>query len=418
MNRLMLGLCAVLFGMQTMMSTAPKAMGDVDVAPEAAAAPGKSAADSVNQFALDLYGKINTGDGNVFFSPYSIDTALAMTYAGARGDTAAEMKATLHFPKDMTDEQLQAAFGTLMKSQNADKDKQGYELHVANGLWGKRGAAWAPAFVATLKNVYDAGLTEADFSDPQAASKQINGWVSDKTHDKIKDLIPADAINAQTRMVLVNAIYMKAAWENQFHPSATDDQPFHTSAGKKAAADEKVKMMHQTESFAYADLPCCQALSMPYEGGNLAMLVLLPHDADGMTKLEQSLDAAKLKEIMGRLESQRVNVSFPKFKMDSSMGLKDPLVSLGMKKAFTDDADFSGMDGSHDLSISAVIHKAFIAVDENGTEAAAATAVMMTATAIRVEPQPVDFVADHPFLVIIHDRQSGAILFMGRVSNP
>jgi len=364
----------------------------------------------MNKFGFDFYGKLRATDGNIFFSPYSIDSALLMVYTGAAGDTAAELAATLHLPKDMTAAQTNAAVASIMASlASDDREIQGYELSVANSLWGQQGYPWLPTFLDTLAGLYAAKLHELDFvHNPEPSRQQINDWVARQTHDKIKDLIPGGAITDQTRLVLANAIYMKAKWTFPFKKEATSKQAFHLAADKAVDVDT----MHQTAHFAYGESVDWQALEMPYVGGDLAMLVILPRDASKLADVEKSLDNESLDKMRKDLKPTKVAISLPKFTIKQSLDLTATLRALKIEAAFSGNADFSGMDGHRDLFISAAVHKAFVAVDEAGTEAAAATAMEMPAR----EPV-VEFVADHPFVTVIYHRSSGVILFIGRVAN-
>jgi serine protease inhibitor len=369
-----------------------------------------------NQFALDLYAKLRGADGNLFFSPYSISTALAMTRAGARGETAAEMDQTLHFT--LPGEQLQQAFGALVKEVNGDPTdaKRGYQLSTANALWGQKGFGFKADFLKLVNNNYGAGLNEVDFKNAtEQARGVINAWVEKETHDKIQDLLHQGDLTPDTRLVLTNAIYFKGDWASPFQKEQTKQEPFHLSADRKADAP----LMHQTEEYGYLDGRSFHALELPYSGKNLTMVVLLPKKVDGLADFEKDFTADKLAAWIGKLRKQKVIVALPKFKTTQRISLAPTLSEMGMKQAFTAGADFSGMGGDPgDLGLSDVIHKAFIDVNEEGTEAAAATAVIVAGTAaVRVEPTPV-FRADHPFVFLIRDTRSDSILFLGRIVDP
>jgi serpin B len=370
-----------------------------------------------NQFALDLYAKLRGAEGNLFFSPYSISTALAMTRAGARGDTAAEMDQTLHFT--LPQDKLQSAFGALVKEVNGDPAdaKRGYQLSTANALWGQKGFAFRPDFLKLINDNYGAGLNEVNFKEaPGQARAAINAWVKKETHDKIKDLLQKDDVTPDTELILTNAIYFKGDWASQFKKELTKEEPFHLAADKTAQAP----LMHQTEEYNYFDGSSFQALELPYSGNNLTMVVLLPKEVDGLADLEKSFKADKLAGWIGKMRQQKVIVSLPKFKTTQRMALAPTLSEMGMKKAFTSAADFSGIGGDPgELAISEVIHKAFVDVNEEGTEAAAATAVIVTraAAVVKERPTPV-FRADHPFVFLIRDARSDSILFLGRVAVP
>ena len=368
----------------------------------------KAVAEGSTAFALDLYGKLKAANGNLLFSPYSISTALAMTYAGARGNTAAQMAKTLHFT--LPQEKLHSAFGAMIATLQADKKGRGYDLSVANALWGQKGKAFLPEFLDLTKKSYGAGLREVDFVQTEAARKTINDWAQKETRDKIKDLIPPDVLDARTRLVLTNAIYFLGDWVLAFKPEKTNDAPFTLASGEKVNAS----MMHQSEHFGLAAGDGFRALEMRYKGGELAMIVFLPDKSDGLPALEKSLTPELVAKTVAGLRSNRVNVSLPKFTFTSQFSLADALKSLGMIDAFGN-ADFSGIDGTKGLFISAVIHKAFIDVNEKGTEAAAATAVVAGKSLASV---PVEFRADHPFLFMIRESRAASILFIGRVMNP
>jgi len=393
-----------------------------EVAPEAGPAgppvkpepvkPEKAVVGGNNAFALDLYGKLREREGNLFFSPFSISTALAMTYAGARGETEAQMAKVLHFPPGR--EKLHPACKTLIDDLNARQEKGGYELSVANALWGQKGYGFGKVFLHVTRTYYGAGLNEVDFvKAAEAARQRINKWTEEKTRGKIKDLIPPGVLTELTRLVLTNAIYFKGDWAAQFDEKATRDAPFTLLDGEKV----DVPMMHQREDFGYMERETFQALALPYVGKELSMVVFLPKEVGGLAELEKSLTAKNLAKWLPALRKRKVRVWLPKFKMTSQFRLDKTLMAMGMADAFTRAADFSGMNGKKDLFISAVIHKAFVDVNEEGTEAAAATAVVVGITSVAPRRHVV-FRADHPFLFLIRDNKSGSILFMGRVVNP
>jgi serpin B len=370
-----------------------------------------------NAFAIELYEKLAAGErGNLFFSPNGIEAALTMTYAGARGETAAQMAAVLHLPPGS--ENIHKDFGAFISDLNgagSEKGKErGYELSVANALWGQTGFHFLPGFVSVLRSDYGAGLEEVDFEhDPEGARRAINAWAGKQTHDKITDLVGPGALRPLTALVLANAIYFKGTWSAPFEKSATRDEAFHLSAN----VEKQAPMMRRMGEYGYLEGGDFQALEIEYAGGRLSMIILLPRRADGLGRLEKELTASSLSDWFGKLDEKEVAVSIPKFRMTEAFELGPTLESMGMPEAFDPGgADFSGMTGRKDLSISNVIHKAFVAVDEEGTEAAAATAVNVMGMAV-MQPQTV-FRADHPFLFFIQDKESGAILFMGRVMEP
>ncbi len=379
-----------------------------------------------NKFALELYAKLRIKEGNLFFSPYSISTALAMAHAGARGQTEAQMAGVLHFPiitKPGTElssmlipdrQKFASVFGKIIKDLNNRGKKGGYELRVANALWGQEGYEFLEEFLELIKTNYGGRLKEVDFvRAAETARKTINTWVEKETNDKIKNLIQKGVLDSMTRLVLTNAIYFKGNWARQFKEDRTKDAPFTLANGRKV----DVAMMNQTAEFNYMETESFQALELPYVDDELSMIILLPKEFDGLDEFEKTLTVEKLSKWLGRLRNCEVRVSIPKFKMTSQFGLASVLKSMGMTDAFSANADFSGMNGRRDLFISAVIHKAYVDVNEEGTEAAAATAVTMKLTSIGPSRIPA-FCADHPFLFIIRDNLSGSILFIGRVMNP
>ena len=365
-----------------------------------------------NRFALELYAKLREKDGNLFFSPYSISTALGMTDAGARGNTAKQMAATLHFTQFQ--DMLHPVFGLVIKQINGDGKPRGYELYTANALWLQSDYHFLPGFRKLIKGNYGAELREVDFKGATEETRQtINAWVEKQTKDKIKELLKPGILDELTRLVLTNAIYFKGNWASQFKKEATRDEPFLVAADKKV----NVPMMHQKADFKYFDTAKLQLLEMPYEGKDLSMVVLLPKEVDGLADLEKSLTMTKLQDWLDRLHKSEVEVALPKFQATSEFRLDKALIDMGMKDAFDiGKADFSGMSSSRDLYIKAVVHKAFVDVNEEGTEAAAATAVVMVdPKGLRLTPS---FRADHPFLFLIRDTRYGSILFLGRVMNP
>ncbi|HEV8062404.1 MAG TPA: serpin family protein [Gemmataceae bacterium] len=373
-----------------------------------------------NAFAVDLYREIRTQPGNLFFSPESISTALAMTYAGARGDTATEMAKTLHFT--LPPKKLHVAMGGLLHALNAAHDD--YQLKVANALWGQQGYNFLDDFLTLTRDKYGSELNQVDFKTSANAARQtINSWVEQQTENKIKDLIAPGVLTKDTRLVLTNAIYFKGAWETQFRKEDTKKEDFHVSATQTVEAP----LMHCTGEFNYLANETFQALEIPYKDKELSMIVFLPKDANGLVALEQSMNAENMEQWLGRLRpASKVILTMPKFRITREFGLADTLGKMGIKQAFGPGADFSGMasrktalrDGN--LYISAFVHKAYVDVTEEGSEAAAATTVVMnSARFVRIaSPSPPIFRADRPFLFVIRDNKSGSILFMGRVTNP
>lgn len=367
---------------------------------------------SNNVFALDLYAGLKTAPGNLFFSPYSISTCLAMVYAGARSETEQQMAKVLHFSTNQNE--LHAAFGELQKRLNAVEQNKGIELAVANGLWAQQGHHFLPDFTALVKQRYEAKLEQVDFaSHAEPVRKEINDWVGQKTKGKIPDLIAPGTLNAATRLVLANAIYFKGRWTHPFNSSNTVAAPFYAAGTEKIEAP----MMNLTAGFKYAEADALQILELAYQGNDVSMVVLLPKDAEALKTLEDALTASRLDYWLSLLRVGKVNVFLPKFKLAGQFSLGPTLAGLGMKDAFSPRADFSGMDGARDLYLSAVVHKAFVDVNEEGTEAAAATGGVVSLTSVRVKPIPV-FRADHPFIFLIRDVRSGSVLFLGRVTSP
>lgn len=369
----------------------------------------------MNFFAADLYGQIRQRPGNFFFSPESIATALAMTLAGARGDTATEMASVLHFT--LPPDRLHAALGGLLRARNTPH--AGYQLTEADALWGQTGSPFRADFLALLRNDYGADLTPLDFkTGAEAARQTINRWVAQKTADKIVDLIAPGILAADTRLVLTNAIYFKAGWAIPFTAAETQDEEFLVSATRSV----EVPAMHRTGEFNYLDGRSFQALELPYGGDELSMVVFLPNEPNGLPSFEQAPLDQLMPEWLGGLSPYpRVVVTLPKFTIRATVSLEPVLQAMGLKRAFSATADFSGISGGKDFSLSAVLHQAFVAVDENGTEAAAATAAVMATTSARQAsepPPPIVFRADHPFMFLIRENQTGIILFMGRVADP
>jgi len=366
--------------------------------------------------AFDLYRQLRTEDGNIFYSPYSISQALAMTYAGARGDTEAEMADTLHF--GLRQEDLHAAFNFLdmelaARGEGAQgKDEGGFRLNIVNAIWGQKDYEFLAAFLDTLAQNYGAGLRLLDFiNQPEESRIIINEWVREQTEGRIEDLIGKGMIDPMTRLVLTNAIYFNAAWASPFDEDATTEGSFHLIDGDEVA----VPMMSQTNAFGYTEGDGYQAVELAYDGNELSMVILLP-DSGEFGAFEGGLDFEKISEAVDSIRYQEVALTMPKFDIESSFDLKETLSAMGMPVAFTAEADFSGMNGKRNLYISDVVHKAFVSLDEAGTEAAAATAVIVGLTSMPMEPVTVD--VDRPFIFMIRDIETGAILFVGRIMDP
>ncbi|MBN1396301.1 MAG: serpin family protein [Pirellulales bacterium] len=385
------------------------------------AEPEKGAVDNAvaanGDFALDLYKQLSNErrSENLFFSPYSIFSALSMTAEGARGETAEQMCKTLRFPGG--NERIAAIHAGLAElNRRYNAPDLPYELQVANALWGEKSHPFLRSYIDAIEKHYKTGgLFSVDFCRaPEAARLRINDWVEDKTNDKIKDLIAEGQIDSSTRLVLTNAIYFKGDWRDTFDPINTRPRDFSVSAEKKV----RVPTMFQEESHLYWEDESLQVLELPYRGRDVSMLIALPRKVDGLPALEQSLSRERIGKWRARLRPRRVEVHLPKFKLETAFELKPTLERLGMKRAFAAAADFSGIDGERYLMLSAVIHKTFADVNEAGTVAAAATAVTGLATGMPPRTTPAVFRADHPFLFMICDKQSGNILFLGRVIKP
>lgn len=366
-----------------------------------------------NQFAFELYSKYKSTKGNIFFSPYSISSVMAMAYEGAKGKTADEIQAVFHFPKD---EALRRESFLTVNKQFNKKDKK-YELHTANALWAQKGYKFLDDYFKSIGEYYGGNVTSLDFVNEAEASRfTINSWVEKQTNDKIKDLIPEGALNSLIRLVLTNAVYFKADWANPFLEYATRDEDFRLTP----AGSIKVKMMRSDIQayYNYAETDRLQILELPYKENELSMLILLPKN-DDLGTIEQSLDDKILLQLKSKLEPQKVMISLPKFKFEAKYFISEGLKEMGMPTAFIPAADFSGMTGRRDLYIDWIIHQAFVSVDEKGTEAAAATGMGARVTSAGERPKVVKiFKADHPFIFLIQENATGAILFAGRVSDP
>ena len=364
-------------------------------------------------FAFDLYREIAKQEGNLFFSPSSIATALAMAYAGARGETAAQMARALHLGG--APDETHAAFAAFRKVV-AELQKHGkVRLHTAAGLWPAVGEPLLADYLHLLQSHYGTEVTPVDFRDGAGTAALINAWVERQTHGSITHVV--QGLDPLTRLVLVSAIYFRGKWLEPFPPHFTRRQPFWLGLRESAA----VLMMGRVDRFPYAEADQLQLLELAYAGEEVAMLVLLPRSKTGLADLERSLTTERLEGWCRSLEVTEVDVRLPRFRIDSTLDLSAILRALGMREAFdAARADFSGMDGRpHWLFLSRVIHKAFVDVDETGTEAAAATAIVVSGGfPAWSQTTPPAFHADHPFLVVIRERSSGAVLFLGRVANP
>lgn len=371
--------------------------------------------DGNNAFAMDIYNSLRTENGNLILSPYSISLALAMTYAGARSETETQMALVLHF---MPQDQLHPAFNVLdlalEKSPiNLEKDQEPMKLNIANAIWSEQTYSFQQDFLDLIALNYGAGIHLADFiNQAEPARKAINNWVSDETNSKIKDLLPQDSVGPDTRMVLVNAIYFKADWLRPFEANSTYDAPFNLLDSTQVNA----KIMHTDGDIPYIQGNGYQAVELAYADKTAAMDIIVP-DSDNFETFESSFNQGILNEILNDMQPTSVALGLPKFQFTKDFNVSNALKELGMNNAFDRNlADFSGMAVKKDLYIGSVIHKAFVAVDEEGTEAAAATAVIMEGAAARMND--VSLQIDRPFIFVIRDTVHGQILFIGRVLNP
>ena len=380
-------------------------------------------------FAVDLLHKLSTTSGeNAFFSPYSVSTALAMTWAGARSQTAEQMAKVLRF-SDLPQASVTSAFRGLQQSLAQTQQQTGAELSIANSLWPEKDPEhpFLPQYLSLVESDFGSMVRPVDFrASAEGARKEINRWVEDKTHSKIKDLLHQGDLDPMTRLVLVNAIYFKAPWLEPFSKSASAEAQFHLADGKS----KPITLMHSTHNAAYAEVNVdsspAQILALEYRDpgkgaargtGGLSFVAILPKEPSGLAAVEKALTAQKLRDWLGEMKSARVEIYLPKFRLEERYSLGQALEDMGMTDAFTDKADFSGMNGAHNLQITKAIHQTFVDVNEEGTEAAAATGVVMGLKAMPPTPASL-FRADHPFLFLIRDDATGSILFLGRLADP
>ena len=390
-----------------------------DPEPNAANAVPATLVHGNNQFAFDLYAKMANSPGNLFFSPHSISTALAMTYAGARGTTREQMQQVLHFPED--DASVHAGFSALLDQWAADEEKGGCILRSANGLWAQKGYPFSKPYLRVLRESYGAEADNVDFrAHANAAVAAINEWVAEATEERIRNIVSSGNIDEWTRLVLANAVYFKGDWKYPFKPSGTYPGKFHMTPDATAP----VRLMCQTDHFSYAETDSLQVIQLPYKGG-LSMVVVLPKKVDGLAEVERALTSEVCETLLSTMRTEEVVLFIPEFRMEYGIELGDTLEAMGMVDAFGNSADLSGMvDHSKrpddPLYVSAVLHRAFVEINEEGTEAAAATVVVNPPVSAVPEQKkmPVIFRANHPFLFLIRDTRSGSILFMGRFAGP
>ncbi len=357
-------------------------------------------------FALDLYRTLFTRDDNLFYSPHSLSTALAMMYLGARGDTETQMAEALHYT--LPQSQLHTAFNALDQALTSHSDAA-FQLHLVNAVWGQAGEKFLSAYIDALAQNYGTGLHIVDFQQADQARRSINQWVAEQTEEKIPELLPTGALDAETALVLTNAIYFKAAWEHTFSEDLTHESAFQLLNGQEV----QIPMMQQATSLGYAEKAGTRAVELPYAGGAFSMVLLLP-EAGTFERFSQDLDTDTLNALLVDLSPAYVRLTMPKFHFDTALEMKQALMALGMVDAFGD-ADFSGIDGTRELFIDEVYHQAFVHVDEAGTEAAAATAVVAGRKSARIDQV---LTLDRPFLFLIRDLDTGTILFLGHVVNP
>ena len=396
-----------LLGLFGLGAALPAGFGLAEAVPPPPGPKEHAMADATAEFGWDLFGKLREKAGNLFYSPLSIETALAMTGGGAHGETLAEMNKVLHLPAG-----AQPAVGDLLRSLQAGPQAK-YELSIANALWMQQGLSFRQEFMADSQRNYEAALRVVDFAQSEKARQTINHWVEQQTKDKIKDLFAAGSLTADNRLVLTNAIYFKGKWAKPFEKSATRDEPFHVTSDKTVESS----LMRRSGRIRYFAGDGVQAVELPYAGDRIAMLVILPAAGAELSPVEAKLTAKQLSGWVERLAYKPGEVLLPRFKTTDEFDLTKTLQDMGMRQAFSPSADFSGMC-AEPLMISKVIHKAFVETNEEGSEAAAATGVAMKPASVALPQEPFTFRADRPFLFVIRDTTTGTPLFVGRIANP
>jgi serpin B len=367
-------------------------------------------AKEANSFAVDMYKVLaNNNNDNVFFSPFSLSLALGMTYAGAEGETKQQISEVLNFP--INDSDLHKQLG-LLQNKLIGKSSKGVEVSIANQIWADKNYKFKCKYTRSVSRNYSAPIKRVDFySKPDESRLEINSWVELQTRDRIKDLLPDGSISSLTKMVLTNAIYFKGQWDNKFDKDLSKEDTFFKSVDEKIVTT----FMNERAKYNIYNGDDLQMLELPYTGKDFSMLVILPNDKVDLKEVESHLTFNSISSYANQLVEKDVVVSLPKFKFNAEYGLKPVFSSMGMPLPFTNSADFSRMSGNKDLKIDEVFHKAFVEVSEEGTEAAAATAVVIVLKSVVI---PVEFIANRPFIFVIRENSTGAFLFMGRVTNP
>lgn len=376
-------------------------------------------ADSNNQFASEIY-KITHDNENYIFSPYSITSAIAMTYAGMDSTTKKETMQTLHFP-DIDEILFPAILNSLQSLQSStlrasvNKDDFSSRLNIANSLWIQDSFEIEKEYLELNKKYFSSNLYKVDFINSKTETiEMINSWIENKTNNLIKNILGPNDLSTDTKLVLCNAIYFKARWREAFSERLTKTEKFY----KSDKSEIECQMMSATDYFNFKQTLNYKVIELPYWDGKFSMIIVLPNSKGKLDKLEKGLDNDHITKLFTDLKSEYIGLKIPKFKMETRLNLSDPLAELGMKLAFSNSADFTRINPELPLHISAVIHKAYIAVDEQGTEAAAATVIACETTSFTEKPKPKSFIADHPFMFFIVDRKQNTILFMGKVEDP
>uniref|UniRef100_A0A1V1FTD1 Putative serine protease inhibitor 1 isoform B n=1 Tax=Reticulitermes speratus TaxID=60591 RepID=A0A1V1FTD1_9NEOP len=364
------------------------------------------------RFTTSLYKAVASKDGNVFISPISVEVVLALAYTGAAGNTAEQIASALHLPADRED--VKAGFLSLLGLLKSTED---VTLEIANKIFSQSGYGILSEYRAIAEKSFLSGAEELDFADAETSRNIINSWVETKTKNKITDIIPSGVLDNMTRLVLVNAVYFKGLWEKQFSADSTAVSTFHLNSKES----KEVPMMHKKDKFGYLQSEELDAdiLQMHYKGRSISMFIILPHDIDGISELENRLAGVDLSKILTRLPVREVEVSVPKFKLEETTNLNNILTELGMSDMFIpNEADFSGISGERDLHVSSVLQKAFVEVNEEGSEAAAATVGVMRLKRSLMSQETYKFIANHPFIFFIHERRTDLTLFIGRYMKP